>query len=224
MTFIFLAGIGTIAFLDSLNPSLFIAQFYLLTTPQPTKRTLSYIAGIVIANFIGGLLVLGGVRAIFAEVVTLITPLMPWLHAILGALLLFFAFRQTQAAATPMEAKKPTSLRPLHTFILGVVVMGNELTTALPYFVAIERIVEANLPPIQVLLTLGLYNLIFALPLFAFLWLFLRFQARFVASLTKLQQTIQHWIGRILRWAALIFGVILFINGVLWLLTGNPVI
>ncbi|HEU4324350.1 MAG TPA: hypothetical protein VFS21_14450 [Roseiflexaceae bacterium] len=58
MSLALLATIGGIALLDSLNPSLFLAQFYLLTTARPVPRILSYIGGVVAANFLGGLLFL----------------------------------------------------------------------------------------------------------------------------------------------------------------------
>lgn len=203
-----LASIIGIAVLDSLNPSLFLAQFYLITTPRPTPRLLSYIAGILVVNFFGGLLILGGLR-------TLITDFFGGLsenHTLLLqlgiglAILAFGLWYKAEAEATPGEVKKPRSLLPWHTFLLGMVVMVNELTTALPYFVAIERIAAAGLPLLLNLLALVIYNFIFSLPLLAFLGLFLLFRERFATQLTALTRFIERWIPRFIKYLSIVFG------------------
>jgi len=128
-----------IAALDSLNPSLFAAQAYLLTTAKPVGRVLSYIAGILAVNFTGGLLVLGGVRTLVAN----------WLHSVSsttiysivllsGIVTLVFGLWMNVESPAQEAAKQPRSLQPIHAFTLGAVVMLNEFTTALPYFFAIE--------------------------------------------------------------------------------------
>jgi len=58
-----LAALVGIAVVDSLNPSLFMGQFFLLTQPRPVPRSLQYIAGILTVNGMGGLLILAGIRA-----------------------------------------------------------------------------------------------------------------------------------------------------------------
>lgn len=195
-----------IAALDSLNPSLFVAQFYLLTTPNPIPRIVSYIAGVLAANVTGGLLALVGFRSVAARWLDAVPPAaVDGLLLAAGlALLAFGLWYRAPAAGGPIS--KPRSLRPLHTFGLGVAVMVNELTTALPYLVAIERITQAGLDGAGNLLALGLYNLVFALPLMAFLVLLIRYRQRFTAQLERIGLAIRTWAPRVVKYGSLAFG------------------
>jgi len=64
--------------------------------------------------------------------------------------------------------------------------MTSELSTALPYFVAIERLASAGVAGLEAVAVLVLYNLIFALPLFAFLGLFTAYRGRFTAQTKRI--------------------------------------
>jgi len=198
-----------IAALDSLNPSLFFAQFYLLTTPRPVMRILSYIAGVLTVNVIGGWLILNNARVMVADFFASINPqVMMIVQIIMGLALILFGLLY-QAKPSEDEEKKPHSLHPLYTYGFGMLVMLNEITTALPYFVAIEHIAQAQLPFTGNLVALAVYNIIFALPLLAFLGLFLLFQERFAAAIAAIRVWSQIWIPRILKAAAIVFGAFL---------------
>jgi cytochrome c biogenesis protein CcdA len=205
-----------IAFLDSLNPSLFVAQLYLLTTPRPVPRILSYIAGILAVNFIGGVLILSGARAVIGEVVANIDPNVGRVlqFAVGAAILAFGVWMKTEKSADSNNVKAPRSLLPIHTFILGAAVMINEITTALPYFVAIEQIIAAKLDAPSAITALVLYNAIFAVPLFGFLAAFLAYRSRFTAQIEKINAVIAKWTPRIIKWASIAFGVFLMLNAV----------
>lgn len=205
-----------IALVDSLNPSLFIAQFYLFTTPRPGPRVLSYILGVLSSYYVGGLLLLTGIGAVISSAVQQISPEVGALAQVFIGLaaLLFGIFYRAQRSAQPADGPKPRSLGLIAAFIFGIVVMGQELTTALPYFVAIERIVEARLSVPEILLALALYNLVLGLPLLAFLGLFLRYRERFTAQLNRISDWTRIWTPRLLKGAAVIFGLALLVNGV----------
>lgn len=221
MTPTLLLSLIGIAFLDSLNPSLFVAQFYLLTTPQPVPRILSYIAGVLVVNFGGGVLLLGGVGRFVADLLDALSgDVLHGLQLALGLALVLFGL-YFRASAAGGEARKPRSLRPLHTFALGAAVMLNEITTALPYFVAIERIAQARLDLLGNLLALGIYNVIFAVPLLAFLLLLVLFRQRFAAQLARVSQAVQVWTPRVVKYGALLFGAGLALNAAAALLSGT---
>lgn len=207
-----------IALVDSLNPSLFVAQFYLLTTRRPKTRILSYILGLLLVNFLGGILILSGARVVIVEFLNSFTPALFYgAQLVLGVVLIVFGLWMRVSAHREIEAKKPRSLHPVHTFLLGMLVMLNEITTALPYFVAIERIAQAQVDAAQGVGLLIFYNLIFSLPLFGFLLL----RGRFLNQLERLNQRLQYWMPRIIKYGALVFGGVLAINAGAYLLTGN---
>ncbi|MDX1991154.1 MAG: GAP family protein [bacterium] len=210
-----------IAVADSLNPSLFVAQFYLLTTPKPTARILSYIAGILTVNYFGGVLLLGGARVLFADfIASLNHTTLYGVQLVVGLLILGFGLWMRAQAAETTEVKKPFSLRPIHTFALGMVVMVNELTTALPYFVAIERIAQADVGVVGGLALLLLYNAVFSLPLFGFLVFALVYRQHFAETLAKINRWMQVWMPRFIKYGSIAFGGVLSANAALMLTTG----
>ncbi|MBL8162353.1 MAG: GAP family protein [Anaerolineae bacterium] len=219
MTLSLMLSLTGIAVVDSLNPSLFIAQFYLLTTPKPAARISAYIAGVLVVNFFGGLLVLGGVRTVVAEFFSSISPaVLSGGQLVLGVVLVIFGLWYSAVPQPQAEPKKPRSLLPVHTFLLGMVVMVNELSTALPYFLAIERIAQAQIDVATSVGALILYNGIFALPLFGFLALFLAYRSRFTRQIDAINRWIQKWMPRLLKYGALILGLVLIAAAVqMWL-------
>lgn len=214
-------SLAGIAALDSLNPSLFIAQFYLLTTTRPVPRIISYIAGIVLVNFVGGVLILSGARTLIVGWLSSLSAT-TWYgtELLLGLGLVLFGLWLCGASATTPSVKQPRSLRPLHTFALGMVVMLNEITTALPYFVAIERIASAQLSLPGNLLSLLLYNLIFSLPLLLFLLLFVTLRQRFVAQLDRITRGVQRWTARLIRYGLIVCGAVLLLDAAWYFVTG----
>lgn len=207
MTGALLAAVVGIALVDSLNPSLFVAQFYLLTTPRPVPRILAYIAGVLLANFGGGLLVLAGLRRVLAGALAAVSADVANAGLLLlGTAVLVFGLWYRAQPKPATEAKRPRSLRAISAFGLGVVVMGNELTTAVPYFVALERITEAGLGLAGNLLALGLYNLVFAAPLFAFLALAVVYRGRFTSQLDRVNRWVLRWTPRIVKYGSIALG------------------
>lgn len=224
MTGTLLLSIVGIGLLDSINPSLFIAQLYLLTTVRPVPRVLSYIAGGVLAYFIGGLLILTGARTIIADwLAQASVTLLYGLQLAAGLLILGFGLWM-KIGDKPQEVRKPRSLTLASSFALGIVVIGNEVTTALPYFAAIEQIAQAKMGMPQNLLALLLYNAVFSLPLFAFLLIFLLFRQQWAGIIERINQSIQFWMPRIMKWLAIIFGAGLALNAAVFLLTGTALL
>lgn len=220
-----LLSLAGIAALDSLNPSLFIAQFYLLTTARPVPRIISYIAGIVLVNFVGGVLILGGAGTLIGGWLSSLSAT-TWYGGVLvvGLGLLLFGLWLPAAPAEAQSVKQPRSLRPLHTFLLGMIVMLNEITTALPYFVAIERIASAQMSVVGNILSLLLYNLIFSLPLLIFLVLFVTLRQRFVAQLDRITDGVRRWTARLFRYGSIVVGALLMLDAACYFVTGSALL
>jgi hypothetical protein len=115
-------------------------------------------------------------------------------------------------------------LQPGQSFVLGIIVMLNEITTALPYFVAIERIAQANLNTWGNLFSLIIYNLVFSLPLLGFLILYMTLRQRFVAQIGHVNRGIQVWIPRILKYGSLGFGSVLALDAVSYFVLGGGIV
>lgn len=216
------ASLVGIALFDSLNPSLFLAQFYLIATPGPVPRLVSYIAGVLLVNFVGGVLLLGGAQAFIGSFLqNLGGGVLYGAQLVLGLALLLFGLRLKPKAGADPVVKTPRSLHPGHTFLLGMVVMLNEITTALPYFFAVERISQAQLSVPGDLFALVLYNLVFALPLVGFLALFMVYRQRFAARLEQVSRAVRVWTPRVVKYGSVAFGVVLGVNAAVYLIVGR---
>ncbi|NDJ36033.1 MAG: hypothetical protein GYB64_15365 [Chloroflexi bacterium] len=215
MTPLLLASLIALAALDSLNPFLFVALLFLLTTPDPLPRSVAYILGILVLNLTAGFLLYGGIRTLIIELLGRIDELILVLAQIaLGIALIIYGILAKTEGPTE-EARQPISLRPIHSFLLGMAVMLNEVTTALPYFAAVERLVAARIGIGQVVLGLLVYNAVFALPLVGFVTAALLLRDRFQARIEALSQRVQRLTRVLLKWGSLIFGIILVIAALL---------
>lgn len=209
MTWTLLVAIIVIAIFDSLNPSLFVAQLYLLTTPRPVPRVLAYIVGVLAVNFLGGLLVLGGLRTLFVGFVQSLDPNLFYAAELtLGVVLIGFGLWM-RLKPNHVEAPKPRSLSIGNALLLGGAVMINELTTALPYFVAIERLAQAELSLGWNVFALVVYNVVFGLPLFGFLFGYLAVRQRFIVQIERINRGVAYWMPRIIKYGSIIFGGVL---------------
>lgn len=213
-----LMGIGLV---DSLNPSLFIAQFYLLTTPKPTSRVVAFLAGILVVMVGGGLLILGGLRTLIGDVISSIPPTSLLVgQLVLGLALVGFGLLYNAPPQAIGDVKKPRSLSLIAAFVLGMTVMVNEITTALPYFIALERITDARLSWEETFVALAVYNTVFVLPMIGFLLAFLRLKNRFVRQSDAITAWVALWTPRLMKYGALLVGAWLLLDAASRLLTG----
>jgi cytochrome c biogenesis protein CcdA len=213
-----------IALLDSLNPSLFLGQFYLMTTANPVRRIWSYIGGLLAVNFLGGVLFLGGFTLFLAQMFRPLSPdLINTLLLMAGIALVGFGAWLRITDAPAFKTATPSSMQNsgiLASFGLGALIMLNELTTALPYLAAIERIAAAGLSWTGNLLVLALYNLIFGLPLLLFLGLFMRLRQRFTAQIERISAAVHLWTLRIFKYGSLAAGALLIAWALLYFWDG----
>jgi cytochrome c biogenesis protein CcdA len=221
MTMVLLASLLGLALVDSLNPSLFAAQVYLMTTPRPVARIAAFLAGVMIIMLGGGTLLLIGAQHTITRFINMISEdTLVIIQILIGLALFGFGGWYRGAPATIGDGRKPRSLRLHHAFALGVAIMLNEITTALPYFVAIERIAQSQLDAIANALALLLYNAIFSAPLLLFLLGFMRYRQRFAAQIERVSHAIQRWMPRLVKYGALLLGVIVAIDAGLRLIAG----
>jgi len=226
MTTTLLVSLIGLALFDSLNPSLFVALLYLLLTLRSVLRILSYIAGVLVVNYFGGLLLLVGVQETIGRLLeNLGNEALFGIQFLLGMVLVIFGFlfKATGKSAHDI-AKKLRSTKPVHTFLLGMAVMLNEITSALPYFGAIERIIQTRLGTIGNLLALTAYNDVFSLPLFGFLALFVAYGQRFISQVDRVTQPVMIWTVRIIKHGSVVLGIVLILDTVMFFITGAGLI
>ncbi|MFC0682323.1 GAP family protein [Lysobacter korlensis] len=165
MTAGLLWGIAGLAALDAFNPATIVTvTLILLAAPRRagsaalaailgaalavmTLGTVLYLSAGAAADAIGGVLL--GLRFVA-----------------FGAAAIALAFagirRLRDRRRTPIEL--PVWFRPLTALPLGVLVTSADLPNAFPYFVAIERLVDAGVPTSQGLLILVGYTVVYCVP------------------------------------------------------------
>ncbi len=204
-----------IAAVDSLNPTATALQVYLLTTPRPIGRSISFITGIFVAYWAVGLLATLGLARFIQWVFEIQSEWMSLIQCILGIALLYIGVTLNSFSNAHQPLKnKPNSLKPIHTFFLGMSVTLLESPTAFPYLAAIERIAQAKLSLPDLAGLLSIYNLVFVMPLIGLLGIYITFQSKSTELLKRINQAITTWSPKILRVLLLITGTFLLAEGI----------
>lgn len=215
-----LALIISIALLDSLNPVTIAVHVYLLGTPKPKTRTLTFIAGIFLAYFAGGILLslgLGSILQYFAEFSDSTWQL---IQAATGLLLTGFGVYLWYAPGKEKDPEKPASISPAGTFWLGIGVTVSDLPTAVPYIAAIGRILQAEISLFEILSALAFYNFIYVLPLLTLFGVYLFMGERGAKILQRINLFINRWSSPVLAILCGAAGAILFIDYLAFALMG----
>ncbi|RUS96615.1 cytochrome C biogenesis protein CcdA [Dulcicalothrix desertica PCC 7102] len=204
-----LTYLGVIALADSINPTATILQIYLLLTPNPVRRSVAFIVGVFVAYFVAGWLFVLGFAKLIEYLIGYIGLFIYVIQFVIGVVMIGFALTMN-SSSSQRSIDKPKVNKAINTFLLGLSVTFLEAPTALPYIIAIERIVQSRLNSLEVIFTLIFYNLIFVSPLLVLLLLYVFFREK-SAHLILL---IAH---KIIKYSPKVFQILLLIIGI-WLL------
>lgn len=221
----FIAPLVALAALDSLNPTATAIQVYLLSTPKPIVRSVLFILGVFLAYWTAGLLIVLGFGKVITTLMSsagsfLSNPIIYVLQFIIGAVML--AVGWTLNTANEQKAvKHPKNLKPTYTFLLGLCVTIWEFPTALPYLAALERVIQARLDLLSIMSVLGLYNVVFVLPLVILLGIYIVFQESAAGQLNAINRSINKFAPKILRVVLICLGAVLIFDCIAYLF-GHP--
>lgn len=221
----FIVPLVALAALDSLNPTATAIQVYLLSTPKPIVRCVLFILGVFLAYWTAGLLIVLGFGKVITTLMSsagsfLSNPIIYVLQFIIGAVML--AVGWTLNTANEQKAvKHPKNLKPTYTFLLGLGVTIWEFPTALPYLAALERVIQARLDILSIMSVLGLYNVVFVLPLVILLGIYIVFQESAAGQLNAINRSINKFAPKILRVVLICLGAVLIFDGIAYLF-GHP--
>ncbi len=210
-----------LALLDSLNPVTIAGAVFLLLTPRPVARTISFVAGACIAYFVGGVLLYLGLGAVFQKVLEYLSG--PWVHALLvfvGAGMVVAGAWMQRSPPREGAGKKIKNLHPVATFMIGASVTGSDLPTAFPLIVAVERVAQAGFGVVGALAALALYVVVYALPLFVLLAGYLALRGGGAAFLRSVERFMARWSRPVTVWSLYVIGVLLLLNSGSYLILG----
>lgn len=208
-----IVSLVAIAALDSLNPTATALQIYLLSTPKPIARSISFILGVFLAYWTAGLFVILGLGKLIAALIGDSDFSLPQAHIyaiqLLIGIILWVAGLNLKASAQADRGKRPQKLTVDRTFLLGLAVTIWEFPTALPYLAALEQIARAKLDLLAIMGVLGLYNFIFVLPLIILVVIYSGFHQQSASLLRRINRSIAIWSPKILRALLLGLGILL---------------
>lgn len=160
-----LAGIAALALADSLNPATIVVITLILLTVRrrPAASALAFVLGAMSTVFVLGAVIFLGAGAAADAV----SEGLVWLRR---AVFLFAAAALAVAGVRRLRSRQRKAIELPAWFgvwtaaPLGVLVTGADLPNAFPYFIAIERLVDASVATSTGLLVLGAYALVYCVP------------------------------------------------------------
>jgi cytochrome c biogenesis protein CcdA len=224
MTVELLAAVIPLALLDSLNPGTIAGAVYLLLTPHPTARTVAYIAGTGVPYYAGGVLIYLGLGPALRDLPARIPgPLLDGGLAVVGAVLVGMAeWLRRRPRRTDASPRTPRVLHPGATLLFGASGTLFDLPTALPLFVAIERLAASGAERLPALLSLAVYVLVYCLPLLILLGASLVLRSRAAGLMRGFTAVVQRWSRPALVAGLYAAGGLLIANGLSAVLRAWP--
>jgi hypothetical protein len=165
-----LAGIAGLAVLDAFNPATILAVTLILLAGRrrPALTAVVTVLGAAITVFTAGAVLFLGAGAAAGVVDGIVQGIRYLAFAAAGLVLVLAGVRRFRT-----RPRKPIALprwfRPWTALPFGALLTGADLPNAFPYFIAIERLLDARVTPEEGLLILGGYALIYCLPCLALL-------------------------------------------------------
>ena len=214
-----------IAMLDALNPSIILLTLFLLSTRNPIKRTVAYIAGVFLTSWTLGLFVYFGLGAAFLVIVSNVLNASAWwvygLELVAAIILIYVSVTMSTSIDTKLK-KQPKNIDPKATFALGVGATFIEFSTAAPYLAAIALLTKAEPSAFYVVTSLGIYNVIYiGIPLI-FLGIYLAKRDKARPVLENLNNIVSHYMKKVAKVLFFLLGIILLADFVAYLF-GSPI-
>jgi cytochrome c biogenesis protein CcdA len=114
-----LTYLSVIALADSINPTATILQIYLLSTPNPVRRSVAFIVGVFIAYFIAGWLFALGFAKLIENLIGYIGLFIYVIQFVIGAVMIGFALTMN-SSSSQRSINKPKVNKAINTFLLGL--------------------------------------------------------------------------------------------------------
>jgi cytochrome c biogenesis protein CcdA len=180
-------SIAGLAALDSLNPATLVAITLILLSSRrrPLAEAIGFVIGAFTTVLLIGLALYVGAEAAASAIAGALTWLRRGAFG-LAALVLFVSAVRSLRARRRATIGLPNWFTPVTAAGLGVVMTGADLPNAFPYFIAIERLLAADITTPTATLVLAAYALIYCLPCLVLLALGLNRGERVIGALRRL--------------------------------------
>lgn len=207
LTLSIIISIAALAAVDSINPVELLAGIFLFTTQKPISRFLPYTIGIFVFHLLIGFILYYTFHFIL-DFHIFDNPVFDRSIELIGGILLI-VFGLIMKKKNRASAKMILSPKPLYTFLLGIGITASAIPTSAAYFSALGIIANDKLGFSSLSLLLLLYNVIFVLPLFILLIIYLIFRKNSEKIFEKIRNLITDHLNIGLKVIFVIIGLLL---------------
>ena len=162
-------AVVVIALPDSINPSLIAAELFLITGPHPGRRATTFTLSAWTVTFLLGVALAVGLGDLILSVVPKPGPSVKYaLFTAAGVVLVvvgIVVWVRRRVLGNPESASAAAHKSHGSAVLLGGGIAGFEFLTAFPYFAAIAMIVGSSVSDPGKVVLLGLYCVVYTLPL-----------------------------------------------------------
>lgn len=165
-----------VALVDCINPTLIGGELFVATGPHPRRRVVSFTLGAFVATLGLGLVLALGLGDLILSVLPKPGPTVKWALVtaagvvLLGGGVMIWVRRAALISSDPTETghgpQGPAAL-------VGAGLAGVELLSAFPYFAAIAMIIGSEVANVGKVALIGLYCVVYCLPLIVIAAIFL---------------------------------------------------
>lgn len=176
-----------LAALDSLNPATLVAITLILlgSRQHPLAEAFGFVAGAFASVFVVGLALYVGAEAAASSITGALTWVRRGAFGLAGLVLLVSALRSLRTRHRS-AIQLPAWFTPATAAGFGVIMTAADLPNAFPYFIAIERLLTAEVGIAHSVIVLLAYGVVYCLPCLLLLALGLARGQRVVAALRRL--------------------------------------
>ena len=141
----------------------------------------------------------------------------------IGGVLLTVGYRMASTKRAKEKADRFETVTPGQAFVaaIGLTIVG--MPGAIPYLGAMDQVLKADLSPVSTITALTFYNLIFVLPLVAFVLIRQMFPQHADRLIEAVSRIAEVWGKRMITALLIILGLLMIIDGIGWFL-GHPLI
>jgi len=209
-----------ILIVDALNPVLFALMIVAIGSSKPIANSTALLFGHTFAYTVSGIVIALGLERITARLETPHTIDFV-IQLILGLLLVWAAAGSRGGEAS--KAKEPErALTPAYCFGYGAVINFIGIPFALPYFAAVDQILNANLTTEASVIALAFYNAGYALPFLLVPLSFGLLGEQSKPFLQKINDLMVAVFDKLMPYLLLALGLFLIADATMFLVNGEP--
>jgi len=205
---------------DVVNPVLFAFMVYAVGTDRPLSNSSAVLFGHT-ATYLGSGIALAFAFDTITDWLANPKPIDYGFGLLVGALLLWVAWRMRSRDKQEKQEPQVEQLTPLKAFGIGAIINIIGLPFALPYFAALDQILKADLTVSDSVMVLAGYNLGYALPFLVVPALALALGDRSRPVLARINEKVDRVGGYLMPLMLALLGIALVVDAIRFFAIGE---